>query len=519
MQIPFSPFIIRSLRSGCRKGTTYLLRSAVLAFLLIALLSAHVQAQFTGAPGNTLLGAIAYLNAMLITLSGPFFFASMITEEKEHVTLGYLKIACLSPFSILFGKGTSQLLLAVMLLVAQLPFVVLAVTLGGVSLAQVWACYLALLAYLVFVANLSLLCSVLCKRTTGSQFLTAVFLCAFLFGPLVTGFALGILKSENVVPAGGAIDRMAEAAINGTLAASVFGRLQDIMMTGFSGPLLEAQFLSNLGLGAVCFLLGLAAFESCTREAVPVGPARPVSAKRRRLFGWMAPGRTWQRAVIWKDFYFLCDGVKGWVWKFIAFGSLIMMMVATIKLVDPLAPVHKAFSGAAIGISLALGGLEIVIHSGRIFAQEWRWQTLSALMILPVSTMRVAYSKAAGLLLGLVPALAWLILGFLANPGILAMDGEGLAVLILGMGSAAMSFLLVIHLVAYFSLVVRRGALLIAIAIWFFSGWILMPFYMITSMMAREPFVMLAVSAIIKLAFVGLIHFGILRRLEKVAAQ
>ena len=66
------------------------------------------------------------------------------------------------------GKSTSRLLGAILLLLVQLPFTLLAITLGGVTLNQVIAAYFSLMAYMVLLANVGLLCSVI-KRRGGSS--------------------------------------------------------------------------------------------------------------------------------------------------------------------------------------------------------------------------------------------------------------------------------------------------------------------------------------------------------------
>ncbi len=82
-----------------------------------------------------------------------------------------------------------------MLLLVQVPLTVLAVALGGVSTAQVIAAYLALLAHLVMVANVALLCSTVCRRTSRAAVATGVLLVAFyLVPPLADGIAGALVR-------------------------------------------------------------------------------------------------------------------------------------------------------------------------------------------------------------------------------------------------------------------------------------------------------------------------------------
>jgi hypothetical protein len=69
--------------------------------------------------------------------------------------------------------------LAALLLAAQILFTLLAVTLGGVSLEQVFQGYAVLGATLFFLCNLALLCSVLCRSTLRAGIWTGVLAASF----------------------------------------------------------------------------------------------------------------------------------------------------------------------------------------------------------------------------------------------------------------------------------------------------------------------------------------------------
>jgi len=47
---------------------------------------------------------VTYLNFCFITLGGVGYFATAITEEKEELTLGLLKMADIGPLTLLLGK-------------------------------------------------------------------------------------------------------------------------------------------------------------------------------------------------------------------------------------------------------------------------------------------------------------------------------------------------------------------------------------------------------------------------------
>ena len=106
------------------------------------------------APGRDVFRYMCWVNFFLLNLAGVSFFSTVITEEKEEMTLGLLRMAGISPVGILLGKVTPRLLGVVLLLSVQLPFTILAITLGGVAINQILAAYVALLAFAVLMAGL-----------------------------------------------------------------------------------------------------------------------------------------------------------------------------------------------------------------------------------------------------------------------------------------------------------------------------------------------------------------------------
>src|SRR5262249_47455071 len=146
---------------------------------------------------------MTWLNMVLISLAGISFFATAITEEKEEDTLGLLKMAGIDPVGILLGKSTSRLLGAALLLLVQFPFTLLAITLGGVTLGQVLAAYFSLTAYMVLLANVGLLCSVVFQRGGMASIITGLVLVVYLLaGAGVRAVTLGLVNSGLVARRG-----------------------------------------------------------------------------------------------------------------------------------------------------------------------------------------------------------------------------------------------------------------------------------------------------------------------------
>src|SRR6266853_3768221 len=176
---PLLALFARSLREDARLKMTYFARVALVGVILLFLLSVRTSYGWGNAPGLQFFGSVVFINCTFIVLAGLSHFASAITEEKEEMTLGLLRMTNLNALSILLGKSTSRVVNALLLLAAQFPFTLLAISLGGVAVRQVVAAYCTLGAFIIFMANLALLASVVCRRTTGAAVVTGVTLFVF----------------------------------------------------------------------------------------------------------------------------------------------------------------------------------------------------------------------------------------------------------------------------------------------------------------------------------------------------
>ena len=170
MTSPLLALFTRSLREDARSRATYWTRGGFGLFLPARDSWPRSRWQWldrrAGAGPSS--PAIIVLQMLAITFIGLSYFASAIAEEKEEQTLGLLRMTDLNPLSILLGKSTSRLCGALLLLAAQFPFTIFAVTLGGVSLWQIAAVYCTVGAFIFLLCNVALLGSVLARRTAGA---------------------------------------------------------------------------------------------------------------------------------------------------------------------------------------------------------------------------------------------------------------------------------------------------------------------------------------------------------------
>ncbi|NLW50885.1 MAG: hypothetical protein GXY85_08615 [Candidatus Brocadiaceae bacterium] len=464
MRIAIAPFFLQSLRSDARSGKTYLVRAVMAAFLLLMLVSVHERWQYVAAPGLDLFSSIVWTTAFITCLAGPFYFASVITEEKENKTIGLLKMTALRPAWILMGKSTSQMIAAGMLLLTQVPLVLLSVTLGGVSLRQIAAAYCALAAHLVLVANLGMLFSTLGRTLKRAVTGTSVCLLGFFLLVPLGQHMLGNLVGRGSLSASGLVYRTLEPLLRWANDSSVFTRGREVLSTGFSGSPIGFQVLTNLGAGGVFFLLAWAVFDRCTRDHQAGTPGRGLLFMRTSRLRGFGAGRAWRSALVWKDYHFLVGGKGFALVKFLLLGAL-LGGIYLLQRLSGYPPNAEEFGDMTLGIMIAIIALQLVAFHERILGSERRWHTLPNLLMLPCSAWGLVWRKLLGCLLGLLPDLLWF--GFGARlhfDGLVDLLEEVLSEP--GAWYALGAYAVLLQLALYLPLRVRRGALLLAFVLW-----------------------------------------------------
>ena len=105
---------------------------------------------------------------ILASLMAPSFAAGAVTGEKERKTYEMLLASPLRPEAIIMGKLVAALTHLAILIFASLPIVMLCLPLGGVSIYEVFAAYLALIASVITFGMISVACGSFFKRTSAS---------------------------------------------------------------------------------------------------------------------------------------------------------------------------------------------------------------------------------------------------------------------------------------------------------------------------------------------------------------
>ena len=457
----------RALRVDARMLRTHLFRAALVGIVIFALSDA--QNSWAGAPGLEFFSWLQFYNFWFITFAGATFFPTCVTEEKEELTLGLLKLAGVNPLSLLLGKWTPRLLGAVLLLSVQFPFMLLAITLGGVLMHQAVASYCALAAHLLLVGAIGLFASVVCRKSTGACLLAGTLLAGLILGPYI---AIGV--AEVLANAGILSDSTAAliaAACGWVLNTSAMLRIDAIMATGFNESPLSPQVIANLVVSVALFAASWALFGPCTRNELASVAAGGGWWSRLIRVG---RGRPWSMAIPWKEFSLTCGGAPVIVLKGVAYAALIAAITTYSALAmygysNP--DLSEMLAAIMLTTMLVVLFVEAAVIAARIYRSEIKDQTWPGLILLPRTLPETAYAKLAGSLLTLAPATALLLTGFIIEPEYLEEFLEHVIFdeAILGFGYFMCQIVLFLHLTTLLSILWTWAAWPVSI---FFAGFI-----------------------------------------------
>ncbi len=450
---PIFALFVRSLREQSRAKFTSLSRGAIALVLLLFI--AMNERSFTNqsAPGQSVLVMLVMVNFFVIAIFGLSTFASAITEEKEDDTLGLLQMTRLNPLAILLGKSTARLCEGLLLLAVQVPFTMLCITLGGVSMDQVLRCYAILAAFLFFLCNVALMWSVICRRTSRATSMTTLTGIVIYVLPLFL-LTVGLSSRNN----GRTMWTWPESFAQWCFSINpVYDLMRTVEPRG-GMPFASDSVTASLIGGVMAFSLAWMLFNPCCNSAAEAAAPRrdksPVPNGRRTVRS--RPGR---HAIAWKDFHFLSGGPRGLFIRSVVYVAIGMLLVWWMATMNSSGPRRKD-----IGIAFWMFGLlsfttEFGIVSGRIFGIERKRKTLGTLYTLPLGTGRLIREKILGALPQLIPAVALALLGLamiFARPdgSSLKMSGNFLA----GLNLTISTYVLFAVLVMYLSLRMRRAA-------------------------------------------------------------
>ena len=445
--------LARSLRIDARSRSTHLIRLALIAFAYFNFISTASSARYVSAPGLSFFSSLAYLDIFFIGLFGVGYFSTAITEEKEENTLGLMLMAGISPIGILAGKMGARFFQAASLLLIQFPLMLLCVTLGGITINQIWAATISLLAFLMFVAGFGLFSSTISKNSRSAG--------ALVFFGLICYFTLIPLAWETSVSQSPSIPVNWYASDH----LSVSFRVRQILQSGFNGSVWCAQVYFDAGAGLIFCLLSWLLFGAAANNLSSESESRRIVGQRRGILRF-PPGPIWDNPFAWKDFYFVSGGVPMILIRtlfYLGTGIAIGLLFTSSSHIQDLRPALYMY----LFICTLLWPLDLAINVSRSMEQEVRLQTLSSLVMLPHDLNVIVYSKLAGAAIGSLPGLC--VIGFLSFASMMTLSGmsgpEDFVIAVLGLIDYVLFMLLVPTYAATLGLYLRWGSVAATIAL------------------------------------------------------
>ncbi len=456
MRFPSLALLFRSLRLESRSVYGHVLRLGVLVAVLLCMLEIGSSPWRAGTAGLELLTAIAWVGFLLVNGCAATLFAPCISEEREGLTLGLLRMTSLNPVSILLGKYLGRLYQTATLILVAFPLLLLCIPLGGVSLAHVGMVAVVVASTLLVASMLGLLASVLCRRSLMACVIT---------GGLLLGLQLllPMLLMLGATRTGGTGIWLAQA-IRAYHPALVLGQL------GFT-PWVGEQWAAYMGVAlAVALLLFLASwgifylFPKDGEKEARTRTRASGSRQRARVERTSRQFRRWPIAV--KDFRHLAGGVRGLLWRLPTYFLVCLWILAVSRSFSTQSWSAEHWAISAWITAVVAGGVELTVMAGRFLSQESHDGTLSLLMTLPHGAAGVVWRKLAGSLWVLAGPVLMLAAGALLAPDEIELDfleDEEFWLV-----AAFVVFFL--HLVTYYSLWMRWGATpLAAVTVWLFG--------------------------------------------------
>src|SRR3954471_3075880 len=172
MYIRENPVLQRELLTNLRMSRAFVLLFIYVALLGVVVYLAWPQEQMLDLAQPTaakrLVNLFFFGQFMLASMMAPSFAAGAITGEKERMSYEMLLATPLRPGAIVLGKLFAALCHLGILMVCSLPIVMLCLPLGGVSLYEVFAAYLGMIATVALFGMISLWASSYFSRTSAS---------------------------------------------------------------------------------------------------------------------------------------------------------------------------------------------------------------------------------------------------------------------------------------------------------------------------------------------------------------
>lgn len=177
------PLLAKELVEMSARPRTYLVRVVYAAILLLiswVILYSTIPAGATSpldvlGRGVWVMQGVGYLQNVGLQLVLPAIACGVFTTEKERNTLSLLFLTRLGPWTILFEKLVSRLLLSFSFLIISAPVLGFCYALGGITAEHLLTQFLGLCITALYIVSISVMCSAY-FRTTSAALLGTYFL-------------------------------------------------------------------------------------------------------------------------------------------------------------------------------------------------------------------------------------------------------------------------------------------------------------------------------------------------------
>ncbi len=484
-----------SLTLDARRAGMHVTRFGLAGVLYLAVIVSRWNVTVS-AGGLWLFHAQLLITAFYVSMNAIFGFSQTIAEEKEDGSLGLMRMAGVSGLAILLGKTLSRLFDASLLLALQIPFTLVAITLGGVAMEQVYAAYVALATYLWLLAAVGVTASVVCRDGGRAARATAMFVVLYTLPVCLP------LASRWAWPVAGAW------LFDGYRWFSLPMRLLEVTELSFkSSPWCWPVTIGWIA-GAVCLLGTWFVFDA-------VALAEPVVVKSRwKGVGSRAVRRVWSHPLMWREFYFLTGGPVWWMVRIFAHGLILVgTLVSTSEL-------GYALIWAALW-SAALSLLDGTWTASRLFRDEIREQTWSGLMLTPHPAWQIAGEKFGGWCLGMLPSILspciYIVLTLLFHEHVT--DWNRRLELATGSLLTGVAIFAYLHLLVLFSLYMGRSATPMTLTVSFAAAWLYVYCTYSRSISTETAVIWFLFSVMVFFGVIVGLQQLILRRLSTLAAS
>ena len=423
------PILDKELRVSARRRRNYVIRLAYVAVLTLVIgLVWYAQVgrldnrynnnpAFQGSQmaqlGTLLVILVVWFQFLAAQLLAVISLSTAISDEISRRTLGVLLSTPVTALQVVMGKLTSKLLQIMILLAISLPILAVIRVFGGIPWGFIVAGLCLTVCCAVFVASLSLLCSIHTRHAYWAIFATFMVI-AVLFGllPLLVGVLL---------------DR---SGVSGRTLEMVFSHLHPVFSLAALSEAVENPYFSGR--------IGAFAWQSCclvmlglTTAVIFLSVARVRKVSLRQATGdlgkapRMVSGRTsqgaagahhWPRTaklrrvsgppMLWKE---TRRGLLGGHWRWIVPLGVLASLAASYLLIGR--NLHQGgIQIAYVVILLGLACLLTMILSPTGVTSERETRSLPVLLMTPLSDFAIVLGKVLGVIRRVWPIWALLMI-------------------------------------------------------------------------------------------------------------